>query len=379
MFDFIQAFKESDAASAMHKLQENQKRYRYAFLNSEDHLKNPELLFEDWLKQQNTLKGALKKGDGFKSMLKGVGKSTEGLYNRILATFITPSSYIEDVNRLAMYLKYSDDGLLTKTSIFQKIKDTHFNFNYKTDVTTKIEQFIPFYNFTKENAVYWLNLLEERPELVKIITDVMIPLLDLDSYNVEELERNRSLINAITNGYIKLSKDSEIRLKLNPSFMDAFTIFTNPVSAFQQGFIIDTPQSREELMQWEGGWKDALKNTANTLIAAWPTTIAQRVEAVIRNQKRLSEAYKTTQTPLIRQGLQRAMATISSTFTVPNRYRNAKYTSDQYYKHWRNYRSPVRSIYTKTGVSKLQILMEPASPHNIKYKLGVMQSFTNRQ
>ena len=375
-FDFIRAFKNSDAAAAMNKHQENQIRYRKRFLESAEYKANPDLTFNEWLSQTNRLKNKLKKGKGLEKIKNGT-ESLWGTYNGFLSLMITPSSYIEDVNRLAMYLKYSNEGLLTKTSIFQKIKDTHFDFNYKTNITNKIEQFIPFYNFTKENALYWLRILEERPDVLRIISDVMTPILDLDSYNVEELERNQSLVNAITNGYIKIDNETELMLKANPSFMDAFTLFTNPVDAFQQGFIIDTPRSREELTQWEGGWKDIIQQ--NLYNVPWAGTIAQRVESIKRNQQRLDKQFESTQTPLIRQGLVRAAASVSSTFTVPARYRNAKYTSDQYYRRWRNYRSPVRSIYTKTGISKLTILMEPVSPDNIKYKLGVMQSFVNRQ
>lgn len=375
-FNFIRTFKDSDAAAAMHKHQEAQIRYRKAFLDSAEYKADPNLTFNSWLNQTNKLKNKLKKGKGFEKIQNGAG-SLWGTYNSFLSLMITPSSYIEDVNRLAMYLKYSDEGLLTKTSIFQKIKDTHFDFNYKTNITSKIEQFIPFYNFTKENAVYWLRILEERPDVLKIISDVMTPVLDLDSYNVEELERNRGLVNAITNGYVRIDKQTNLMLKANPSFMDAFALFTNPVEAFQQGFIIDTPQSREQLLEWEGGWKDIIEQ--NLYNVPWVGTIAQRVESVKRNWQRLDKTQESYQTPIIRQGLNKAAATVSSTFTVPVRYRNAKYTSDQYYRRWRNYRSPVRSIYTKTGISKLQILMEPVSPDNVKYKLGVMQSFVNRQ
>lgn len=206
----------------------------------------------------------------------------------------------------------------------------------------------------------------------------MTPILDLDSYNVEELERNRSLVNAITRGYIRLDEKTNLMLKANPSFLDAFMLFANPVEAFKQGCIINTPESLDALTKWEGGLKDVIIDDLNSLVP-WAPTIAQRLEAVSRNQERLTKQFESNQTPFIRRALNRAAGHISSTFTVPARYRNAKYTSGEYYRRWRNYRSPVRSTYTRTGISKLKIMMEPVSPDNIKYKLGVMQSYVNRQ
>lgn len=376
-FEFIRAFKESDAAGAMNKIQEAQKRYRKAFLNSAEHKADPALTFNDWLKQKSTLKAKLKKGEGFVGKLQGVGDYLWGEYNQLISLCMSPTSFVEDVNRLAMYLKYSDEGLLTKTEIFQKIKDVHFNFEYKTDLVSKIENFIPFFNFTKENAVYWLHILEERPDVTRVLTNLMTAMLDMDSYDVRELEYNRSLVNAITNGYLRLDKETNLMLKTSPSFLNAFALFTNPVDAFQQGFIIDTPQSREALMQWEGGWKEALEQ--NRFNIPWIGTIPQRINLAKRNLERLDRIYANSSSPELRQRLNRAAATISSVFAVPTSYRTAKYNTTQYYKRWRNYRSPTYAVYTRTGVARMDLLMQPTTPENLKYKMAIMQSYTNRQ
>ena len=336
-------------------------------------------LFEQRLDEGNLadyLKSTRKlpKGQGPKAIIKQARANVFNGYNWMLNKISTPNTKVEEINRLTMFLKYADEGYLSNQEIFKQIKRVHFDYSFKTRATTLVENFIPFYNFTKANATYWLEMLDERPEVIRILQNMMTPIQNLDGYSVEELKRNPALVNSIMQGYITLDKDTGLMLKANPSFIDVFTLFTNPVQAVQNRLIPLGKNTIDALTDWENfNAKDLLNNIP------WGGTLYQTIEGIIRNHKRLTETYQTNQTPLVRQGLNRAAATVSSAFTVPNRYRNAKYTSDQYYKRWRNYRSPARSIYTKTGVSKLQILMEPVSPDNIKYKLGVMQSFVNRQ
>lgn len=336
-------------------------------------------LFEQRLDEGNLadyLKSTRKlpKGQGPKAILKQARANVFNAYNWMLSIISTPNTKVEEINRLTMFLKYADEGYLSNQEIFKQIKRVHFDYSFKTRATTLVENFVPFYNFTKANATYWLEMLDERPEVIRILQNVMTPIQNLDGYSVEELEYNPALVNAIMQGYITLDKDTGLMLKANPSFIDVFTLFTNPVEAVQNRLIPIGKNAIDALTDWENfNAKDLLNNIP------WGGTLYQTIESAKRNHKRLNEHYASHQTPLIRQGLNRAAATISSAFTVPYRYRSAKYTSSQYYRRWRNYRSPVRSIYTKTGISKLQILMEPVSPDNIKYKLGVMQSFVNRQ
>ena len=316
----------------------------------------------------------LPKGEGLVANAKQIWNNGWGMYNRFLSIPSSINSFTEETNRLTMFLKYSDEGLITEQEIFNRIKKVHFDYSHKTQATSLTELVIPFYNYTKSNTAFWMEMFEERPDLVRLLTNIMAPVQNFDGYSAEELNQNRSLLNAIVNGYVMIDQESGLMLKANPSFLDAFALFTNPVQAMQQRLIPIIPDSINALRDWENfNVKDLLDNIP------WVGSIAQRVDAIKRNQQRLDKQFESNQTPLIRQKLVRAAASVSSTFAVPARYRSAKYTSDQYYKHWRNYRSPVRSIYTKTGISKLQIMMEPVSPDNIKYKLGVMQSFVNRQ
>ena len=140
---------------------------------------------------------------------------------------MTPNKYVEQINRLTMYMISEEDGL-TKTQIFKRIAETHFDYNIKSQAEMYAEMIFPFYTFTMRNAEYWVNTVAERPWAAAMMSDIMTPVWNLDGYSQDEISRNRSLQYQVMTGNIAMGENmgplSNTTLKLNPSFMDTYNI-----------------------------------------------------------------------------------------------------------------------------------------------------------
>ena len=158
----------------------------------------------------------------------------EGIWNTFVNTtskLMTPNTQIEQINRLAEYLILTKRGM-TNTEAFYKIAKTHFDYNLKTEGEKLIELLIPFYTFTMRNLEFWGEMLSKKPHLATLISDIMTPAWNFDSYSYEEYSRNQSLQYQILSGNIPIS-DNGMTLKLSPSFMDAFNLLANPIESVQ--------------------------------------------------------------------------------------------------------------------------------------------------
>lgn len=251
--------------------------------------------------------------------------------SKMFGTLIYPNVYVEQVNRLAMFLKYSDDGLLNVSQIYKRIADTHFDFTYKNNFHKMMELLIPFYSFTKDNVLFWLRVADNNPQFFKRIMDMLTPAMDLDDYSVEELRKNRSLVNQIRTGQIVIKPDADLTLKLNPSFLDVLNVFTNPVEALEQRLVspaaLALKHAEQFLVQNQYGGYEITNGDILNMIPVIGT-VKVRAEAAKRNLERINKKPKLNDTQRLAA---KPFAAISSTFGVTNRYPIYKYQTDRYY------------------------------------------------
>ncbi len=291
--------------------------------------------------------------------------------NKMFNLLLGPNVYVEKVNRLAMFLKYSDDGYLNTTQIYKRIADTHFDFSYKNNFHKTMELLIPFYSFTKDNILFWMRVADNNPVFYKRILDVMTPIMNIDDYTVEELERNKSLVNQLRTGQIVISPNADLTLKLNPSFLDVLNIFTNPVEALEQRLVspagLALRHAEEFIVQNQyDGYTIDNKDLLNMLPVVG--TVSTRISAIQRNLERISKKPKLTDTQKLAA---KPFAAVSSTFGVTQRYNIYKYTTDRYYttrssEYYKNSTAPLRSSTIKRP-KKIYYPMDKPSAYSSSY------------
>lgn len=298
-------------------------------------------------------------------------KQNEEFVNKLFSTLIAPNIYIEQVNRLAMFLKYTEDGYLKTTQIYKKIADTHFDFTYKNNLHKTIELLIPFYSFTKDNALFWLRVAENNPIFFKRLMDMMTPVMDLDDYTRDELERNKSLVNQIRTGQIKIMPDADLTLKMNPSFLDVMNIFTNPVEALEQRLVSPAALALKHAEQFivqnqYGGYTVDNGDILNMLPVIGTANV--RYEAAKRNLERIDKKQNLTDTQKLAA---KPFAAISSTFGVTQRYPIYKYETDRYYSTRSSQYYKNNTILYKSGISsrpkKVYYPMEKPAQYSSSY------------
>lgn len=158
-------------------------------------------------------------------------------YSSAMRWVTNTNEVFEQNHRLAMYLYYSELGVLSKNEIYNKIAKTHFNYAIKSTSEQIAEYIIPFYTFTKNNIAYWIDAAMEHPHEMYNLFNAMTGVWDLDDMTIEEYDRNLSLQNKLSSGQLKLFKDDSMTLKLNPSITDVLNIFTNPQEAIDQRLV----------------------------------------------------------------------------------------------------------------------------------------------
>ena len=298
-------------------------------------------------------------------------KQNEEFVNKLFSTLIAPNIYIEQVNRLAMFLKYTEDGYLNTTQIYKKIANTHFDFTYKNNLHKTIELLIPFYSFTKDNALFWLRVAENNPIFFKRLIDMMTPIMDLDDYTRYELERNKSLVNQIRTGQIKIMPDADLTLKVNPSFLDVMNIFTNPVEALEQRLVSPAALALKHAEQFivqnqYGGYTVDNGDILNMLPVIGTANV--RYEAAKRNLERIDKKQNLTDTQKLAA---KPFAAISSTFGVTQRYPIYKYETDRYYTTRSSQYYKNNTTLYKSGISsrpkKVYYPMEKPTQYSSSY------------
>ena len=158
------------------------------------------------------------------------GRKANNLFDTLSSKLLSPMSRVEEVIRLGEYLTLQDLGY-TRSEIFKKISDSQFNYNLKSGKTKYMELFIPFYNFTSSDFLYWIKQIEENPRMLRYLERLWGG-ISWDSADISPEERmeNRALQNQLVQGNVPLGK-SGMFLKLRPSYLGAMDlIYGGPAS-----------------------------------------------------------------------------------------------------------------------------------------------------
>lgn len=165
---------------------------------------------------------------------KSVWQKTYDTVSNFGNILMTPVQYMDQVNRVSQYLTYMDSGFVNPISAIGRIARTHFDASIKSDAERLIELAIPFYAFFKHNAMYWAKAVTEQPWLARLFSDYLEEINDESQLGtVSDFEKlnNLSLQNHMLAGNIVLGK-SNVTLKLNLPFMEAYQLATQPIGYF---------------------------------------------------------------------------------------------------------------------------------------------------
>lgn len=187
-----------------------------------------------------------------------------------------PNREVEQIHRLALYFMLLEQGG-TQTEVFYQIAKTHFDYGLKTKTERYLELVFPFYTFGMRNLEYWVDMFMNNGWMPVLYRDVMTPIWNFDDYDYNEYSRNMSLQYQILSGNVPLS-ESGLTLKLNPSFMDAFNMLTNPIDAVNDRLAAPIKAI------WQIPQDPSLSNIINTVPIAG--SLYQRLNSGLRNMKR---------------------------------------------------------------------------------------------
>ena len=138
------------------------------------------------------------------------------------------NSEVENLVRLTAYTWEIMHGATIDEAMAAVLR-THFDYSVKSRAKMYADYLIPFFGFMEQNLMLWLRLLSEKGWAAGMFQNLMTPIWDLDRYDHQEINQNRSIQYNVLAGNIVL--DSGLVLKLNPSVMDALRILSDPNEA----------------------------------------------------------------------------------------------------------------------------------------------------
>lgn len=223
----------------------------------------------------------------------------KGFFEVIADKALYPMAYVERTIRLAQFLQLEDAGY-TKTQIFKHIAKSQFDYSNKTRTAQWLETIIPFYNFTKLNFEFWLDVLAKDSRVVSVLNDYLTAQRNAYDVDFDEVQRNQSLQYYINSGAIPMTDDGLV-LKVNPSFLDVLNVFTDPKTAITDKLfapiadVVDGDMFQGGLMAHFGVDEPAEKSLSNVVKTLTENSdifpilgaVAQRRETSKRNAERL--------------------------------------------------------------------------------------------
>lgn len=316
-------------------------------------------------------------------------------------TIMKPNGYIEQVARLAEYLRDIEAGVMP-TEAFAHVAKTHFDYNLKTVAERYIELVIPFYTFTMRNLEYWVETMATKPWMAGLIRDIMTPVWNLDGEDPEEFKHNRSVQYRILAGNAEI-KDNGLTLKLGPSFMDAFSLLTQPLPQFGKGSMDTGAILGRTAAPIQAGIRalagEGLSLTDLPIVGTW----LQRAQSAARNWDRTGgdpltlapSLFGATKhwggyakkgrrvfvrrpyTPRRRFFSKRYRARTYKVKPIRKTYWTRIWPKLMYPPRWRTARNVYRDLYTSTGKSRIAqaMLPMPLTGKSLRYKIR----FTNPQ
>jgi len=133
------------------------------------------------------------------------------------------NSDIETVNRLALHMSLLDDGFRHSES-YNRILESFFNYGDKTEGELLAELFFPFISFPLRTTLFWDQMLDEHPQMIKIFADLVLTNWGKDAQN----QYNQT---GITKGGLKISPN--LSMESGSSFLDSLVFGGNALNVLR--------------------------------------------------------------------------------------------------------------------------------------------------
>ena len=163
--------------------------------------------------------------------IKGTKDLFKDTFDSAISGMFLPQSVPEEIIRTGLLLQCKSRGY-TYDMCLKKIVNTQFG--GPQDVKdVYISQVVPFFNFTKDNLLYWVREVIDNPHLLRVVLNAWNELSwEEGQPTALEYARGKVWNDSLLSGKIKLwdCDDASLSLKLNPSFLDAIGWFYNTPS-----------------------------------------------------------------------------------------------------------------------------------------------------
>lgn len=133
------------------------------------------------------------------------------------------NSDIETINRLALHMDLLDKGYSYSES-YNRVLQTHFNYGDKSEPELLAELIFPFISFPFRTALFWDDMMDEHPELIKIFADLVLTNWGKDAQN----QYNQT---GITKGGLKITP--WLSMESGSSFLDSLMFAGNTLDVLK--------------------------------------------------------------------------------------------------------------------------------------------------
>lgn len=191
------------------------------------------------------------------------------LFSKGVSAALTPMAYTEQITRLTHMYTLEELGI-GKIEAFSRISKTHFNYDVKDRAAVYAQLLFPFFNFTKLNIDYWMNVWTKDAHSIH-------NLLRLNQQNLKEAlddnyERTRngqwvdmSYLNHAMAGNPRIPNPAQNEgqaawLKLNPSFYDAYNFLLDPMNQGMQDIFSPIQNVLQDRHFFDGAIKAGIFN-----------------------------------------------------------------------------------------------------------------------
>ena len=160
--------------------------------------------------------------------MRGTRDAVKDTFDGFISKMFTPMGVPEEVIRTGLLLQLKSEGF-TYDGALRRIVAAQFS-GPQSVFETYISLALPFYSFMKDNLLYWVKKFTEDPRKLRILLNAWDELSFQDGMPTPEEYASGQIINdALTDGSINLweGEDAKVKLKLNPSFLDAISWFYN--------------------------------------------------------------------------------------------------------------------------------------------------------
>lgn len=161
----------------------------------------------------------------YRKVLMGFADREEPLFDKAVNAVFTPFNLSEKTARYAQMLWLRDLGYTYNRAV-KRVADTQFRTLPNAHLLNKMEMIVPFATFKYNNALFWMRMIDKRPEYFKLFEHIYgkVAYSNYNQMMDEYGEYDVSNDYMLATGGIPIG-GSGLYFKLDPSCLDFFRIF----------------------------------------------------------------------------------------------------------------------------------------------------------